>query len=81
MVTELVASKEFNWKPFIIESDDKSAFVPSYDVSTEARSTPITFISRFADLPTSGMWRDRRESDIALLYKLGGNWSGFGGEQ
>lgn len=81
MVTELVASKEFNWKPDIIEAEDKSAFISGYAVSVEAGITPIVFNSKFADLPSCGMWEDRKGSDDALLDKLGGNWSGFGSEQ
>ncbi len=81
MVTELIASKEFNWKPDIIEAEDKSVFVPGYAVSTEAGFTPIVFNSKFADLPSCGMWEDRKESDDALLQQLGGDWSGFGSEQ
>jgi len=81
MVTELIASKEFNWNPYIIESDNKSVFIPSYGIYTEAGITPIIFNSKFNDLPSSGMWEDCEESDEELLYKLGGYWSGFGIEQ
>lgn len=81
MVTELIASKEFNWKPEIIEAEDKSVFIPGYVVSTEAGNTPVVFNSKFADLPTSGMWGDLEESDDTLLDKLAGDWSGFGSER
>ena len=81
MVTELIASKEFNWKPDIIEADDNSIFVPSYVVYAEAVITPIVFKSKFSDLPSCGMWVDWAESDDELLNKLGSYWSEFGGEQ
>jgi len=81
MVIELIASKEFNWRPDIIKADDESLFIPSYIVFTEAGITPINLNSAFADLPSCGMWGDLKESDDALLDRLGGDWSGFGSEQ
>ncbi len=77
MVTELVASKEFKWKPDIY---DAKLFMPGYVVSTEARITPVMFNSKFIDLPSCGMWTDRKESDEELLQQIGGNWSSLGDE-
>ena len=81
MVIELISSKEFNWEPEIVEADDKNAFFPSYAVSTEATNTPVFFNSKFADLPSSGMWEDLQESDEELLDKIGNSWGGFGGDE
>ena len=76
-----VASKKFNWKPRIMEGDDVRIFMPDYVVTEEAEVTVASLKSSFADLPSSGIWEDRTESDDELLEELGSGWRGFATEQ
>ena len=81
MVMSEVASKKFNWKPRIMEADDVRIFTPDYVVAEEAEVTVASLKSSFADLPSSGIWEDRTESDDELLEELGSGWRGFATEQ
>ena len=81
MVMSEVASKKFNWKPRIMEEDDVRIFTPDYVVAEEAEVTVASLKSSFADLPSSGIWEDRIESDDELLEELGSGWRGFATEQ
>ena len=81
MVMAEVASKKFNWKPEVIEGDDPRIFIPSYTVTEEAVPSVASFRTKFADLPTFGMWADLTESDDELLEELGSGWRGFATEQ
>jgi hypothetical protein len=79
MVIPEVASKKFNWRPEIM--DDPRIFTPEYIVMSEAETSEGAFKSKFADLPSSGIWADRTESDDELLEELGSGWRGFATEQ
>ena len=81
MVMSEIASKKFNWKPEVMEGDDTRVFTPNYVVTEEAVPSVESFRSKFADLPTFGMWADRKESDDELLEELGSGWRGFATEQ
>jgi len=81
MVMAEVASKKFNWRPEIMEGDDPRIFTPDYVVAEEAEATVASLKSSFADLPSSGIWEDRTESDDELLEELGSGWRGFATEQ
>lgn len=81
MVMASVASKKFNWSPEVVKGDDLRVFVPDYVVKEEAVLSARFFRSKFADLPTFGMWADRTESDDELLEELGSGWRGFATEQ
>lgn len=72
-----VASKTFNWSPKIVKGDDPRVFVPDYTVKTEAALITKFFKSKFADLPSAGIWENRTESDEELLKELGSGWRGF----
>lgn len=78
-----IASKKFNWPrdiPIIIKGDPR-LFTPDYNVSDEARRTVESLSSRFADLPSAGIWENRTESDEELLVELGSRWRTFASEQ
>jgi hypothetical protein len=75
-----IASKQFNWQPNLVKADDPRVFEPSYVVVEEAETLALFFKSKFADLPTFGMWADRTESDDELLEALGSGWRGFATE-
>lgn len=77
MVMAEIASKNFNWRPNVIESDNPQIFEQTYYVEKEANTTTQSFQSSFADLPSAGIWKNRVESDNNLLEELGGNWRSF----
>jgi len=77
MVIAIIASKEYNWRPEIIEGDDPTVFEPSYIILATPKPTEGTFESSFADLPAFGIWKDRKESDDKLLEEFGSGWRGF----
>jgi hypothetical protein len=81
MVTNLIASKDFNWKPEVVEGDDPRLFAPEYSVSEEAGKTVRSLRSGFEKMPSSGIWKNRLESDEELLEELGRGWRGFACEQ
>jgi hypothetical protein len=81
MVMATIASKDFNWRPEIMEGDDPKVFEPSYIIEPALKPVEDTFKSRFADLPSSGIWAKRTESDDELLEELGSGWQGFATEQ
>lgn len=83
MVMDEIASKKFNWPreiPVTIEGDPR-LFMPDCDVSDEAKTTILSFRSKFADLPSAGIWENRTESDEELLVELGSGWRVFAAEQ
>ena len=72
----------FNWRPRkVAKVDDPSLFAPRYEVVAEATSLIASLKTKFADLPTFGLWADRTESDDELLKELGSGWRGFANEQ
>ena len=81
MVMASIASIDFNWRPDVVEGDRPRVFTPSYVVKAEAVPTVEFLRSKFSDLPTFGMWADRKESDEELLEELGSGWRGFTTEQ
>ncbi|MCK4830613.1 hypothetical protein KA005_83645 [bacterium] len=80
MVIDAIASKKYNWKPDVIEGDNERIFAPNYSVTAEAVPVVESFRTKFADLPTFGIWADRKESDDELLKELGSGWRGFATE-
>jgi len=74
MVMVPMASIDFNWQPDIVKGDDPQMFSPKYIVVEEARTTIGYLKTRFADLPSAGIWKDRIESNDELLEQLGGDW-------
>ncbi len=81
MVMAQIASIEFNWKPDIVEGDDPEVFMPKYVIMAASKPTFGYLKTRFADLPSSGIWEDRIESNDELLEQLGGDWRGLAIEQ
>jgi len=81
MVTATISSKDFNWCPEVVEGDDPRKFIPDYIVAEEAKTSEAYSKSKFAELPSSGIWADRPESDEELLEELGSGWRGFATEQ
>ena len=81
MVMAEVASKRFNWPPEVVAGDDPRIFIPGYTVTEQAEMSEGYLNSKFADLPSSGIWADRTESDDELLEELGSGWRGFATEQ
>ena len=84
MVMSEIASKKFNWPPtvpIVVKADDVRMFTRDYSMTGEAVPSVGFFKSKFADLPTFGMWADRKESDDELLEELGSGWRGFATEQ
>jgi hypothetical protein len=81
MVIATIASKEYNWRPEIIEGDDPKVFEPSYIILPAPKPEVGSFKSSFAYLPSAGIWAERTESDDELLEELGGGWQGFATEQ
>ena len=67
MVIELAASRAFTWK----------GRRPDYVVVEEAETSEQSLKTKFADLPSAGIWADRTESDDELLEELGSGWRGF----
>lgn len=81
MVMAEVASKKFSWRPKVVEGADWRVFTPDYIVTEEAETSISFFKTKFADLPSAGIWANRTESDEELLEKLGSGWRGFATEQ
>ncbi len=81
MVMATIASKDFNWRPEVVEGDDPRKFIPDYVVTEEAETSEGSLKSKFADLPSAGIWADRTESVDELLEELGSGWRGFAAEQ
>ena len=81
MVMATIASKDFNWRPEVVEGDDPKVFEPTYRILPAPKPEVGSFETRFADLPSSGIWADRTESDNELLEELGNGWRGFAAEQ
>lgn len=80
MVMAAISSKDFNWRPEVIESDDPKVFEPTYIILATTKSEVGFSRSLFADLPSAGIWADRTESDDELLEELGSGWRGFAEE-
>ncbi len=81
MVMASIASIDFNWQPEVVEGDDPRIFTPNYVATEEAETSEGYLKSKFADLPSSGIWADRTESDDELLEELSSGWRGFATEQ
>lgn len=82
MVMTPTFSRIFNWEPNVIQGDDPRKFLPDYYIVKEESAQSVKFfISKFADLPTFGMWADRSETDNELLEELGSGWRGFATEE
>lgn len=81
MVMATISSKDFNWHPEVVEGDDPKVFEPTYRILPAPEPEEGSFKSRFADLPSSGIWADRTESVDELLEELGNGWRGFATEQ
>lgn len=81
MVIDSIASIDFGWKGWKPEVDDARIYTPKYVVVVEATTKGESLKSKFADLPSAGMWADRKESDDELLEELGSGWRGFATEQ
>ena len=77
MVMATISSKDFNWRPEFVEGDDPEVFEAAYIILPAPKPAEGSFISRFADLPSAGIWADRTESDDELLEELGSGWRGF----
>ena len=77
MVMASIDSIKFNWKPNIIKGDDVRVFAPNYIVREGAETTVQSFRSKFADLPSAGIWENRTESDEELLEEIGSGWRDF----
>ena len=80
MVMATISSKDFNWYsqvPHVMEGDDPKVFEPTYIILPAPKPEEGSFESRFADLPSAGIWTDRTESDDELLEELGSGWRGF----
>ena len=56
---------------------DVRAFMPGYFVTVEATTSKQFTKTKFADMPSSGIWTDRTETDDELLEGLGNGWRGF----
>ena len=80
MVMAPIYSKGFNWRPKVVEGDDPQVFEPTYRILPAPKPVVGSFRTRFADLPSSGIWADRTESDEELLEELGSGWQGFATE-
>ena len=61
--------------------EDPKVFEPAYIILPAPKAEEGSFESRFADLPSAGIWADRTESDDELLEELGSGWQGFATEQ
>ena len=61
----------------VIKGDDSRKFIRKYDMTSEAEPSVGFLKSKFADLPSAGIWADRTESDDELLEELGSGWRGF----
>ena len=81
MVMAAISSRDFNWRPEVVEGDDPKVFEPTYIILPAPKPEEGSFKSRFADLPSAGIWADRIESDDELLEELGSGWRGFAAEQ
>jgi len=81
MVIELIASRDFTWKGWRPEVDDARIFKQDCIVMDEAETSLESLKTKFADLPSAGIWADRTESDDELLEELGSGWRGFANEQ
>ena len=71
----------FTWLPQKVMGDDPNVFKPKYIVVEEAETLILSLKSKFADLPSAGIWENRNESDEELLEQLGKGWRGFASEQ
>lgn len=83
MVMAPIYSKDYDWYqkvPQFMEGDDPRVFEPTYRILPAPEPEVGFFKSRFADLPSSGIWADRTESDDELLEELGSGWQGFATE-
>jgi len=77
MVMATISSKDFNWLPEVVESDDPEVFKPTYMILATTKPEVGFSRSGFAKLPSAGIWADRTESDDELLKELGSGWRGF----
>ena len=68
---------DYNIRPEVIEGDNPLEFIPRYIATEEAETSSKSLKSKFADLPSAGIWADRTESDDELLEQLGSGWRGF----
>ena len=84
MVMATICSIYFDWYsqvPQVMKGDDPQVFEPTYRILPAPKPVVSSFKSRFADLPSAGIWADRTESDNELLEELGSGWRGFANEQ
>lgn len=77
MVTELIASRDSTWNGWRPAVEDARIFKQDYLVIEEAETIEESLKTKFADLPSAGIWADRTESDEELLEELGSGWRGF----
>ena len=80
MVMATICSIDFDWYsqvPQVMKGDDPQVFEPTYRILPAPKPVVRSLKSKFADLPSSGIWEDRTESDDELLEQLGGDWRGF----
>jgi hypothetical protein len=81
MVRATIASKEYSWYPQIVEVDDPQKVIPEFIVTEQAQTSIDSVKTKFANLPSAGIWADRTESDDELLEELGSGWRGFAARQ
>lgn len=82
MVMAEIASKRFNWPreiPMVV-AGDPGDFMPDCNIFSETETTVQSLRSKFADLPSAGIWENRAQSDEELLEELGSGWLGFATE-
>jgi hypothetical protein len=80
MVIELLASIESTWNGWRPEVDDARIFKQDYLVIEEAETIEESLKTKFVDLPTFGLWKDRKENVDKFLEELGSGWRGFATE-
>lgn len=71
---------DFN-RPLDVIQGDRQKFIRNCTVTEEAETSEGYLKTKFADLPSAGIWADRTESDDELLEELGSGWRGFAAEQ
>ena len=79
-----IASRGYNWYsqvPQVMKGDNTEVFKPTYIILPAPEPEVGFFETRFADLPSAGIWADRTESDDELLEELSSGWRGFATEQ
>ncbi len=77
MVMAKISSKDFNWRPELVEGEDPTIFDPTYIILPAPEPEVGFYRNKFADLPSAGIWAERTVSDDELLEELGSGWRGF----